>query len=278
MPANPVAENVLGTMGTIFWTAQLVPQVWKSYRSKSTEGLSPLLVLMWSISAVFLGVYAIVQNLNIPLILQPQLFGALCLTSWAQCQYYGNKRSLRTCLAMYFGAVLLLGGFEAGMVFAVKPSYNEGNNRPTAFFGIAASVLLSIGLFPQYYEIWKHGEVIGISITFMTVDLLGGVFSDLSLAFKPKFDVIAGIAYTLVVVLDGVVLVAALILNPRARRRRRRQARLVEMEEGGSDAPPESSRAVTPRVEEGGAVAFDGANPPISDGSSQEKGLGAQDG
>ena len=53
---------------------------------------------------------------------------------------------------------------------------------------------------PQYWEIYKHGEVIGISITFMLVDCLGGVFSDLSLAFKPTFDVIAGVAYTLVVV------------------------------------------------------------------------------
>lgn len=34
----------------------------------------------------------------------------------------------------------------------------------------------------------------------MAVDLLGGVFSDLSLAFKPKFDVIAGVAYSAVVV------------------------------------------------------------------------------
>ena len=34
----------------------------------------------------------------------------------------------------------------------------------------------------------------------MTIDLLGGVFSDLSLVFKPKFDVIAAVAYSLVVV------------------------------------------------------------------------------
>jgi hypothetical protein len=42
--------------------------------------------------------------------------------------------------------------------------------------------------------------VIGISITFMIVDLLGGVFSDLSLVFKTDFDAIAAVTYTLVVV------------------------------------------------------------------------------
>ena len=53
---------------------------------------------------------------------------------------------------------------------------------------------------PQYYEIYKYKEVIGISLLFMTVDALGGVFNDLSLAFKGDFDVVAGITYSLVVV------------------------------------------------------------------------------
>ena len=53
---------------------------------------------------------------------------------------------------------------------------------------------------PQYYEIYKYKEVIGISITFMCIDLMGGVFNDLSLVFKDKFDVVAGITYSLVLV------------------------------------------------------------------------------
>lgn len=35
---------------------------------------------------------------------------------------------------------------------------------------------------------------------FMLVDLLGGIFSDLSLAFKTRFDTIAAITYSLVIV------------------------------------------------------------------------------
>lgn len=53
---------------------------------------------------------------------------------------------------------------------------------------------------PQFYEIYKHGAVIGISLTFMAVDLLGGIFSILSLIFKNKVDVPAAVAYSLVVV------------------------------------------------------------------------------
>ncbi len=142
---------------------------------------------------------------------------------------------------MMFGTVLcVLCGFEAGMVFAIRaswaietvllsingsvchqPAYRAGNHRPVQFFGIMSSILLSSALLwvpdlelpykrdlkgpsPQYYEIYKHREVIGISIAFMAVDLLGGVFSDLSLAFKPnirkkpicQFVTIIGLFYT----------------------------------------------------------------------------------
>ena len=143
-------------------------------------------------------------------------------------------------MVIYLVVMLVSGGFEAGMIFAVRvcisciqkliaclttssqPSYNRGNKAPVNFFGAFSTVLLSVALLyvsmrssnrarnytdalrtndrPQYYEIYKHREVIGISIAFMTVDLLGGVFSDLSLAFKPKFDIIAGVAYSAVVV------------------------------------------------------------------------------
>ena len=91
--------------------------------------------------------------------------------------------------------------------------------RGVQFFGIASTVLLSVALMyvpsvprptlqahelspcrPQYWEIYKFKEVIGISVLFMLVDMLGGVFSDLSLAFKDSFDVVAGVAYSLVVV------------------------------------------------------------------------------
>ena len=52
---------------------------------------------------------------------------------------------------------------------------------------------------PQYWEICRRKEVIGISMTFMAVDISGGVFSILSLAFKEDFDVFASITYIVVI-------------------------------------------------------------------------------
>ncbi|KAJ6536812.1 hypothetical protein B0H19DRAFT_1382691 [Mycena capillaripes] len=252
MHPNTVAENVLGTIGTVCWTAQLVPQVWKSWRDRSTAGLSPWLFLLWGISTGFLGPYTIILDLNIPLILQPQLFGFLALVSWGQCQYYGVGRSRRAAAVMALGVMLIVGGFEAAMVFAVRPGYAAGREagaRGTQFLGIFSAVLISLALLPQYAEIWQHREVVGISMVFMVVDMLGvafrGVFSGLSLAFKDRFDIIAGITYSLVVVLDGFVVLAALILNPRAKQRRQRETPRSMEEAAGTDIIDATARPST---------------------------------
>lgn len=76
------------------------------------------------------------QDLNIPLIIQPQAFGVLAMVSWAQvratrlqtvvsltgrqCQYYSKHRSITTCVALFISILAVCGGFEAGMVFAVR--------------------------------------------------------------------------------------------------------------------------------------------------------------
>ncbi|KAL5513222.1 hypothetical protein ACEPAH_3620 [Sanghuangporus vaninii] len=231
MPVNHVAEQVFGIAGTVCWTGQIIPQIWKSWREKSTEGLSPWLMLIWGISAVFLGVFVIVQDLNIPLLVQPQVFGFLSMLSWCQCLYYGYRFPLRKVAPIFLLIIALLGGFEAGMVFAIRPAVDNGNQRPVTFFGIMTSILLAAGLLPQYWEIIRFREVKGISLPFITIDTLGGVFSLLSLVFREKFDVLGGVAYSLVVVLDGIVIILALILNPRAERRRRRLAQENEEHE-----------------------------------------------
>ncbi|KAI3600423.1 pq loop repeat protein [Moniliophthora roreri] len=122
---------------------------------------------------------------------------------------------------MCIGVMVVCAGFEVGMIFALRPAYERGQTSGVKAFGVLFSVLVAVGLLPEYYEIWKKKEVIGISVTFMLIDAAGGIFSDLSLAFAPEFDITAAVGYTLVTAMDMVVIVAALILNPRANRRRR---------------------------------------------------------
>lgn len=39
---------------------------------------------MWGMSGAIQGVYVILQRLNVPLMVQPQLFGFLSFVSWGQ--------------------------------------------------------------------------------------------------------------------------------------------------------------------------------------------------
>jgi hypothetical protein len=60
----------------------------------------------------------------------------------------------------------------------------------TACRGIIVSELLesTADVRPQYWEIYRLKEVIGISLVFMAVDIGGGLFSFLSLFFRAKLD------------------------------------------------------------------------------------------
>jgi uncharacterized protein with PQ loop repeat len=49
----PLAANVLGTMGTTLWCIQIIPQIWKNFRLKSTDGVPGLMVFLWAISRRF---------------------------------------------------------------------------------------------------------------------------------------------------------------------------------------------------------------------------------
>jgi len=219
--ANSVAENVLGLIGTIFWTCQVIPQIWKSWREKSTEGLSPWLMFIWSVASIFFGAYVVVQNVNIPIILQPQLFGVLAAFSWIQCLYYARRRSLRFCTVLFLSYLLAFGGLEVGFRFAVQENLDHGHDGLLTFCAVFGAILITAGFIPQYLQIWRHAEVMGISLIFMAVDMSGALFSLLSLCFKTQFYAVAALTYISVLVFDGGIVFCAFVLNPRAQRKRR---------------------------------------------------------
>ncbi len=40
----PIAANVLGTLGAVFWSIQLIPQIVVNYRRHNATGLQPSMV------------------------------------------------------------------------------------------------------------------------------------------------------------------------------------------------------------------------------------------
>lgn len=167
---------------------------------------------------------------SIPLQVQPQAFGGLGIVAWGQCLYYGSKYSLKKTLLCVGAFYVFFAAFETGSVYALWAGERRGVTWPLQLYGWLTSALLIIGLLPQYWEIYKHKEVVGISLLFMAVDIGGGLFSGISLFFRAHFDSTAFVQYMLVVVMDGLVVILACILNPMAKKRRAREAALRDAE------------------------------------------------
>ncbi|CDU23527.1 uncharacterized protein SPSC_02156 [Sporisorium scitamineum] len=244
MPKNAVAENVLGTIGTVLWSFQLIPQIIKSYRAKDTDGLSAWLLLIWVAGSIPQGTYLVVQNINILLIIQPQLFSTFAIIAMSQCWRYSHGVSTRECIAGAIATGLVAGGCEVGFYFLCKLGEDRGTSAGTKTMGIVGAVLIVVGLVPQFYEIWRYKEVKGISLLFLAIDCSGGVFSLLSLVFKESFDGIAAANYIGIVVLELGIFACYLILNPKAARRRLHEQQ-QDATESESDAPIPSTATTT---------------------------------
>jgi hypothetical protein len=157
------------------------------------------MMFLWSLAGVPLGVYAVVQNFNIPLQIQPQVFGTLALVCFTQCLIYGSKWRVWTA-SLLAGAVWVgFGALEAILILTLRGPYKRGKEYPITIVGAIAGVVLTLGLIPPYFEIWKRrGRVVGINFIFLTIDWLGGFFSLMALVAQQTFDILGGTLYIVV--------------------------------------------------------------------------------
>lgn len=80
------------------------------------------MLMLWASCAVPFGVYAVVQNFNLALQLQPQCFGGLTLIAWGQSLYYHNKwRAWTATLATVLVAVSFAAS-EAILILTLRVS------------------------------------------------------------------------------------------------------------------------------------------------------------
>ncbi|EGV60999.1 hypothetical protein CANTEDRAFT_116077 [Yamadazyma tenuis ATCC 10573] len=200
---NAVAENVLGTVGTVCWCIQLVPQIIRNFKVKDCTGVPPMMMFLWAASGIPFSIYFIGTDGSIPLRIQPQLFTFFCLISWAQTLYYSPISMNRTRLAILISLFVLVGvGLETGLIVWLRPLYRRDIKYPMLIVGIIASVLLAVGLIPPYFELAKRrGRVVGINFVFLSLDSLGALLSMLSVVVG-TFDTLSIVLYAIVLGLE----------------------------------------------------------------------------
>jgi hypothetical protein len=155
----------------------------------------------WAWAGVPLGVYNIVSRFNIALQIQPQILTMLSLTTWIQCYYYERKWSVVKALSLVVPVACVMGGIEAGLIFAVRAGIRNGYQWPSNLLAALAAVLLALGVLEQYLAIWRHRSVEGISFLFCGIDALGDITSMISVVFERRLQVVGLVAYAVELVL-----------------------------------------------------------------------------
>jgi len=171
------------------------------------------MMMLWAWAGVPLGVYNIAEHYNIALRIQPQILTVLSLVTWIQCYYYEKVSgfidswnvntttnipkswSVLRSLAVVVPVACLMGGIQAGLIFAIGHAKSEGLHWPSILMAVASAALLAAGVLRHYVDVYVHRTVRGISFIFVGIDALGDLFSLVSVVFQPKLDVLGLVIY-----------------------------------------------------------------------------------
>ncbi|KAF8248139.1 PQ-loop-domain-containing protein [Wilcoxina mikolae CBS 423.85] len=248
----PTSATILGLIGTIFWCIQLVPQIWANFRSKNTEGLPASMMMLWAFSGIPFGVYAIIQNFNVPIQVQPQIFMTLSMISWGQCLHYSSSWRRLTSTLLSIILLLIFGAIEAVLIITLRPLYKNGKEYPMTIIGVIAAILLGAGLVPPYFEIAKRqGKVVGINFVFLAVDWAGAFFSLMSLVAQHTFDYLAGVMFIICLTLETGIFVSHLVWMFRFRGERRVEREREKAEEGTVEVKEDVASTAAVSAKEG---------------------------
>ncbi|KAG9855093.1 PQ loop repeat protein, partial [Aureobasidium melanogenum] len=197
----PVAANVLGTLGAVCWSVQLIPQISINYRRHNATGLQPSMMMFWAWAGVPLGVYNITSSFNIALRIQPQILSFLSLLTWIQVYYYEKNWSVSRSLLVVVPIACCMAGIELGLIFALRHGKQNGISWPQTLMAVLAAVFLACGVLAHYWDIYTHKTVRGISFTFCFIDAMGDLTSLISMFFQPELDVLGVVIYGVELVL-----------------------------------------------------------------------------
>jgi len=183
------------------------------------------MMFVWAACGVPFGVYAIVQNFNVPLQVQPQCFCAMCLVSWAQCLVYSRKWRVWTATLLAGSIGVGFAGIEVLLVLTLNGPIRRGISWPITLVGVIATVLLIIGYVPVMFEILKRrGRVVGIDFIFLAIDWFGAFFSLMAVVVQETFDILGGFMYIFCAVVEASIFVSHFVWLYRTRNIRKKAA------------------------------------------------------
>ena len=151
--------------------------------------------LSWAIAGIPLGVYNIVDNLNVALQVQPNILILLSLCTWSQCKYYGKGWSRKKIVASFAAIAVVFGGVEAGLVFALRVANARGQKWALTLIAIIAALLLAGGVLRHCVDKVRTRSDAGLSLKFAVLDASGDLASILSVVFQSHISILGLVIY-----------------------------------------------------------------------------------
>ena len=191
-----------------FWSFQLAPQAYTNWKAQSTEGLSSIMVLCWTLGSLATAIYCIgfnVGGVESPIfIAQPNLFMLFSIICWSQCIVH-SYQSYTIGIASGVGLLVI------SLIIEVVGGYYMLQNPTKSskiVLGCLTLIFFAIGYIPQFKQIYDERRVSGLSLIFLAFDMLGAALSIVSLAIDDSnFNPITASGYIVVLVCDmGIVL------------------------------------------------------------------------
>ena len=233
------ASSIVAVFALIFWSFQLAPQALLNYRRRSTDGLSPLLLLSWSLASSLTAVNNVTTKLSPLFIVQPNLFLVFSLTCYAQCFYYPSavaspatntttagddstavtptaalKPHSTPLRAALHGSVALLAclAIQLAVSLPLLPLHPSASSASLLVVNLLSLLLFLVAFVPQYVAILRSRSAAGVSLLFLCIDMTGAVLSTVALALTTDFGVVEAVSYIGVFVGDGVIVCLKLCL------------------------------------------------------------------
>ncbi|RSH89720.1 hypothetical protein EHS25_001705 [Saitozyma podzolica] len=136
---------------------------------------------------------------------------------------YGRSQwGVGKCLRTVVLVGVVLGGIEAGLIFALRKAHDRSLTWPFTLMAVLSATLLALGVGRHYLDIYQTRTIRGISFIFVGIDALGDLTSLLSLVFREKFDVLGAVIYGTELVMWIGIMICGVVLR-------------------GNEAPPPSS-------------------------------------
>lgn len=197
MTSKDVVIDVLSTFGAVFWSIQLIPQIYINWKRKTGDGLQPSMMIAWSLAGLPLGIHNILSEQPIALQVQAEILTSLSLLTWAQVMFYDHDWTMKKCVCTLSILATSFAAIQCAFVFGFRYGSTSEQDRQRIILAMAilAALGLSFGVLRHYYDIYVYKTVRGIAWAFVALDAAGDLTSLLAVTIKSPADRIAAGIY-----------------------------------------------------------------------------------